>query len=108
MRRIKFQALPGGGAEGGELEAMWALGCPLLSVLVPSARMPARPRLVQWSRPPEDSGGCRQPALCALTASRDTAGRASTDWTFGAHAVGLGGSLPTPRLRFLTKGTLET
>lgn len=47
--------------EGGELEAMWALGCPLLSVLVPSARMPARPRLVQWYRPPEDSGGCRQP-----------------------------------------------
>lgn len=53
-------------------------------------------------------GAAGSPALCALIASRDTEARARTDWTLGAHAVVLGGSLPTRRLRFLTKGTLET
>ncbi|CAI9156733.1 unnamed protein product [Rangifer tarandus platyrhynchus] len=58
---LNSKPFPAAGPEGGQWEAMRALGCPLPSVLVPSARTPAWPRLAQWSRPAEDSGGCRQP-----------------------------------------------
>ena len=94
-------------AEAGRWEAGRALGRPLLSVLVP--RLGGRPGRggcgVQACR---GLGAAGSPALCALTACRDTEGRARTDWTLGAHAVALGGSLPTRRPRLLTKGTLET